>query len=90
MRQAPSRRKSNTRDIAHPLHVLQAECDLSDPKCALDSLLAIQARTQKDPRIPEKDKLTEDDVHLMTRDFIIAGLFECPLSRIAPAPPVQY
>ena len=51
----------------------KVECDMDDPKCVMDSLFRIQDRIRKDPRIKEEDKLTDSDMHLMSRDIIIAG-----------------
>lgn len=58
-----------------PVVLFQAECDLNDPRCVLDSLFRIQEQIRSDPRIKAENKLTDSDLHLMSRDVIIAGRF---------------
>ena len=53
----------------------QADCDMSDPKCLMDSWFQLQDRIKKDPKIKEEDKLTDSDMQLMSRDTMIAGMF---------------
>ena len=53
----------------------QADCDMSDPKCLMDSWFQLQDRIKKDRKIKEVDKLTDSDMQLMSRDTMIAGMF---------------
>ena len=48
----------------------------------MDSLLRIQDRVRKDPKIKEEDKLMDNDLHQMSRDIIMAGRLHLLKTRI--------